>query len=117
LAVAFGTMLPLAFIFGVCYPSWYGPAWLRAAADAFPLRPLAKSIELAFDPHPAGSPFNLYRAGIVAAWVVVAVAVALTDFWWDPAAAWRTWRHGRRPHRMAWRACIGFSAACSPGRR
>lgn len=99
LAIAFGTMLPLAFISGVFFPSSYGPQWLRALANAFPLRPLAGSIEFAFDPHHTGSPFSGYRIGVIAAWTAVAVIVALMHFRWDPhadSAAWRPWWRRRR---------------------
>lgn len=99
LAVAFGTMIPLAFISGVFFPSSYGPEWLRALANAFPLRPLARSIELAFDPLHTGSPFSAYRIGVILAWTVVAIVVATVFFRWDPTSDTRAWRARWRSKR------------------
>ena len=50
LPVAFGTMLPLAFISDVFFSSVHAPHWLHDVASAFPVAPVARAMEAAFNP-------------------------------------------------------------------
>ena len=50
LPVAFGTMLPLAFISDVFFSVSHPPAWLHELASALPAAPIAQAMEDCFDP-------------------------------------------------------------------
>lgn len=50
LPVAYGTMLPLAFISDVFFPSVHAPHWLYDLASAFPVAPVARAMEASFNP-------------------------------------------------------------------
>jgi hypothetical protein len=51
LPVAYGTMLPLAFISDVFFSSAHAPQWLHDLASALPVAPIARAMEAAFH-HP-----------------------------------------------------------------
>ena len=81
--IAYGTMLPLAFISDVFFPSDTSPAWLQHVASVFPLRPLARALADNMTPHATGSGFHWVALGTMAAWTVGA-AVLLVFFRWEP---------------------------------
>ena len=96
LPIAYGTMLPLAFVSDVFFPSDTSPTWLQHLASAFPLRPLARSLEANLAPRATGLGFHWFELGTLAAWTAGA-ALLLVFFRWDPA---RTDR-GRRSRHAA----------------
>jgi ABC-2 type transport system permease protein len=99
LPIAYGTMLPLAFISDVFFPSDTSPTWLRHLASAFPLRPLARSLGTNLTPQTTGSGIHWFELGTLAAWTAGA-AVLLVFFRWEPARS----GHGRRGRRRRRRA-------------
>jgi ABC-2 type transport system permease protein len=84
LPVAYGTLLPVAFISDVFFPSDTSPAWLRTLADVLPLRPLARSLEAGFDLHHVGPGFRPTDIAVLVAWGVAAGFVVLRWFRWEP---------------------------------
>lgn len=96
LPVAYGTLLPLSFISDVFFPTSTSPAWLRLAASAFPLKPLARCLEAPFLSR--ATPINWADLGIMAAWTVAGMALLAIHFPWEPAAPDRFARL-RRPLR------------------
>jgi ABC-2 type transport system permease protein len=77
-------ILPLYFISGVFIPLSTMPGWLTDIASYFPVRHLAESLLTAYNPHTTGNGIAWSDLGIVAAWGVVGLAVALRRFSWLP---------------------------------
>ena len=84
LPLAYGTILPLAFISDVFFPSTSAPTWLRHVAEAFPLSPIAKPAEAVFAPGSAGWSMTAMQFGVVLAWTAGALLVAAIVFHWEP---------------------------------
>jgi ABC-2 type transport system permease protein len=79
------TVLPLYFISGVFVPEERIPRLLRDVATAFPIRHLAHALLRPFAvTHGAG--VSAGDLAIVAAWGIVALAVAARTFQWSPRA-------------------------------
>lgn len=86
-AVANATLLPLAFFSGVfIVPSEDAPAWLDAVANFFPLKHFAEPFVAAFNPQTVGGGWNLASLAYMALWGVIAVALAIRWFKWEPPA-------------------------------
>jgi ABC-2 type transport system permease protein len=83
LPVAYGTILPLAFVSEVFFPADTGPEWLRQIASCFPLKPLAHTLVLNLTPGATGLGFHWRELVVMAGWTLVAV-LALHWFRWDP---------------------------------
>lgn len=94
LPVAYGTILPLAFVSEVFFPSGAGPGWLTRTASYFPLQPLAHALALNFTPGNGGAGFHLRAFVVLAAWTVAA-SVALVFFRWNPTRYHTHRRRGR----------------------
>jgi ABC-2 type transport system permease protein len=104
LPVAYGTLLPLAFVSDVFFPMDTSPNWLRTLASAFPLRPMARSLEAPFMPGRVGVQWA--ELGVVALWAAAAVALVASCFRWERSDRpcpcwWRSRRGGRRPEGRA----------------
>jgi ABC-2 type transport system permease protein len=70
-------LLPLTFVSGVWFPVDGLPGWLDAIANAFPVRPLASSLQVAFDPATA-APGIVWRDMLVlAVWTLVGSVLAV----------------------------------------
>lgn len=84
LPVAYGTMLPLAFISDVFFSSAHAPGWLHDLASALPVAPVARAMEAAFGP--AGGSWPLPASGLLstAAWSLGAVVFIAVTFRWEP---------------------------------
>jgi ABC-2 type transport system permease protein len=67
--------LPLMFISNIFFPFDKGPAWLTGIAKAFPLRPLADSLEAAFDPRTPGAGFVGHDLLTLALWSLAGCAI------------------------------------------
>lgn len=103
LPIAYGTMLPLAFVSDVFFPSDTSPAWLQHLASAFPLRPLARSLAENLTPGATGIGLHWRTLAILAAWTGGS-AVMLVFFRWEPArtaSRRRRRRHQPGPDRRA----------------
>jgi ABC-2 type transport system permease protein len=77
-------ILPLYFISGVFIPLSAMPGWLTGIASYFPVRHLAEALLTAYNPHTTGSGIAWSDLGIVAAWGVIGLLVALRRFSWLP---------------------------------
>jgi ABC-2 type transport system permease protein len=79
-----GIVLPLSMISGIFIPILELPAWLIDVAKVFPIHALADAFLTAYNPHTLGSGINWVDLGILAAWGVVGLVVALRRFSWLP---------------------------------
>ncbi len=98
-AVANATVLPVVFVSGVFFPVDAAPAWLRAIGEAFPVKHFVDALVAALNPLTGGGGVRWAELGIVAAWGVGGLAVALRSFRWEPSrpAARRRRRRARNP--------------------
>jgi ABC-2 type transport system permease protein len=72
----------LAFVSGVFIPVATMPAWLVDVGKVFPLAHLATGLQTAFLDSTTGLEWR--DVGVLVAWLVVAAAVALRTFRWEP---------------------------------
>lgn len=82
--IANAVILPLYFISGVFVPSEQLPDGLLDVAGVLPVKPLFDAFLAAFDPVGAGSGFSPADLGIVAAWGVGGLIIAVLTFRWTP---------------------------------
>ena len=112
LPVAFGTMLPLAFISDVFFSSVHTPRWLHDVASAFPVAPVARAMEAAFNPATRSWPMPATGLLTVLGWSVAAAAAMALAFRWEPGPIQR--RAGE-PAPGSYRAERPSAAAANPG--
>ena len=94
LPIAFGTMLPVAFISDVFFSSVHAPHWLSNLASALPVAPVARAMESAFNPASHGWPMSAGGLLVVLAWAAGAAVVIALWFRWDPGPVRiLPWRH------------------------
>ena len=86
LPVAYGTILPLAFLSNVFFPATTAPTWLQHLADGFPLSPIAKASERAFSNGSNAWPMTQGQLSVVLAWIGGAALVTAIGFRWQPGA-------------------------------
>lgn len=96
LPVAFGTMLPLAFISDVFFASGPGPQWLHNLASGFPVAPVARAMEASFDPATTSWPMPVTGLLSVVGWSLAGAAVIVLAFRWEPGPLRLRPRH--HPH-------------------
>ncbi len=100
LPAAYGTMLPLAFVSDLFFPTVTAPAWLRELADWFPLAPLTRAAEQTFIGTGSGFPMSGRDLVTVLVWTAAASAVCMRLFPWQPGdAGLRRLLAGLRPAR------------------
>jgi ABC-2 type transport system permease protein len=87
LPVAFGTMLPLAFVSGVFFAPSHPPPWLHYLALTFPAEPVAKAMEDSFDPATHAWPMSVPGLLVVLGWSLAAIVVIAVAFRWEPGPA------------------------------
>ena len=97
LPIAFGTMLPLAFISDVFFSVSHPPAWLHGLASAFPVAPIAQAMEDSFNPATQSWPMPLSGLLVVLGWSAAAIAVIALAFRWEPGPAPAARRLAVRP--------------------
>ncbi len=97
LPIAFGTMLPLAFISDIFFSVSHPPAWLHDLAWAFPVAPIAQAMEASFNPATRSWPMPLSGLLVVLGWSAAATAVITLAFRWEPGPAPATRGLGRPP--------------------
>jgi ABC-2 type transport system permease protein len=85
LPVAYGTILPVAFISDVFFPASAAPAWLRDIASALPVAPIARAAETVFVRTATEWPMTATQLGVVFAWTVGASLFTAVMFRWQPA--------------------------------
>jgi ABC-2 type transport system permease protein len=64
-------VLPLTFISNIWFPTNTLPSALRSIASAFPIKPLASSLQYAFDPRHHGAAFDWGSLRTLLIWAVV----------------------------------------------
>ena len=87
LPIAFGTVLPLAFISDVFFHVSQPPAGLHALASAFPVAPVARAMEDSFNPATQSWPMPLSGLLVVLGWSAAAIVVITLAFRWEPGPA------------------------------
>jgi ABC-2 type transport system permease protein len=87
LPIAFGTMLPLAFISDVFFHVNNPPTWLYDLASAFPVAPVARAMEDSFNPAQQSWPMPLSGLLAVLGWSAAAIVVITLAFRWEPGPA------------------------------
>jgi ABC-2 type transport system permease protein len=80
-------LLPLFLISGIYYPNVDFPGWLQDLARAFPVEPLTHGLHAAFGADPGGAGISGADLGILAAWGLASLLVAVRRFTWLPKAA------------------------------
>ena len=86
LPVAYGTMLPLAFISDVFFSSAHAPGWLHDLASALPVAPIARAMEATFDPTIDSWPVSAAGMLSTAGWSLGAIVVIALAFRWEPGS-------------------------------
>jgi ABC-2 type transport system permease protein len=87
LPIAFGTMLPLAFISDVFFFVSHPPTWLHELASALPVAPIAQAMEDCFNPATQSWPMPLSGLLVVLGWSAAAIAIIALAFRWEPGPA------------------------------
>jgi ABC-2 type transport system permease protein len=77
-------VLPLYFISGVFIPIPLLPHWLSYIGKVFPVHALADALIAVYNPHTVGSGLDWSDLGVLAAWGLVALALATRRFSWLP---------------------------------
>lgn len=84
LPVAYGTMLPLAFISDVFFSSAHAPRWLHDVASALPVAPVTRAMEAAFLPTTQSWPMSPTAMLTVGGWTLAAIVIIGLTFRWEP---------------------------------
>jgi ABC-2 type transport system permease protein len=82
--ICLAILLPLYFISGVFIPDSEIPSGVLDVADFFPVRHFFEAFFSAWDPNTTGSGIELGHLGVVLAWGVAGLVVALAFFRWEP---------------------------------
>jgi ABC-2 type transport system permease protein len=99
-AAANATILPLAFISDTFLQADDGLGVLSDIADWFPLKPFANAFQDVFNPLVDAPAFDWRALGVMAAWGVVGVVLAIKYFRWEPHPAGND-RRARRARQLS----------------
>lgn len=83
-AIVNALVIPTAFISDVWAPYENAPQWLQAIADFLPLKHAVDTMKCSFLPGECGSAYQWVDLGIVVAWGIFGLVVAVTRFRWEP---------------------------------
>ncbi|HEX6262137.1 MAG TPA: ABC transporter permease [Actinomycetota bacterium] len=83
-AIVNAVILPLLFISDVFVQTDQAPAWVRILGSVFPVKHLSEALQTAFNPFHPGAGFEWGHVGIVAAWGVAGLILAIRFFSWEP---------------------------------
>jgi ABC-2 type transport system permease protein len=75
--------LPVIFVSGVFYDAARAPSFLKGIAQALPLKHLIDGLSGAMVRSHAGLGQNLAALGVIAAWGVLGIALAIRGFSWE----------------------------------
>ena len=78
-------ILPLCFVSGVFIPISVLPTWLADIGKVFPVHALAAALLEAYNPHTSGSALSWGDLGVLCAWGVAGLIVAMRRFTWLPS--------------------------------
>ena len=84
-AIVHASILPLLFISDVFIPLHDAPTWLTTLADVFPVRHFSNALQTAFNPFETGLGFDWTHLGIMGAWAIAGLLVAIRFFTWEPS--------------------------------
>jgi ABC-2 type transport system permease protein len=79
-AIANITMFPILFLSGVFFPTVGFPSWLQKLVDVFPVSHLRHAFAGCFSPFTTGTGFDGTDLAVIAAWLLVAGALAARRF-------------------------------------
>jgi hypothetical protein len=79
--------MPLAFISNVFFYVSHPPTWLYDLASAFPVAPVARTMEDSFKPATQSWPMPLSGLLVVLGWSAAAIVVIALAFPWEPGPA------------------------------
>jgi ABC-2 type transport system permease protein len=92
-AISNATLLPLAFLSGLFFPTTEDtPTWMVTIGDIFPLKHFNDAFQAAFLPGTTGAQFDWGALGYMTLWGLVAVALAIRFFHWEPRQTTRQTR-------------------------
>ena len=80
------SVLPLNFISNVFVDMRDAPSWINTVSELFPIRHFADAMLGIWNPLPSGNGFAWADLGVMAAWGVAGVLVAVRYFTWEPRA-------------------------------
>jgi ABC-2 type transport system permease protein len=86
LPIAYGTMLPIAFISDVFFPATAAPSWLQHVAVAFPLSPITNAAERTFAAT-GGWPMTRSQLFVTLLWIAGSVVLTAVGFRWQKGTA------------------------------
>jgi ABC-2 type transport system permease protein len=100
LPVAFGSMLPLAFISDVFFAPSHPPQWLHDLAWSFPVAPIAVAMEDSFRPTTHSWPMPVSGLLVVLGWSAAGIATITLAFRWQPGPGRATVGLNTGHHRL-----------------
>jgi ABC-2 type transport system permease protein len=80
-AITNGTYIPLALISGTFNSAMQLPDWLDTIVSALPIKALTDALRAAYDP--AGPTWSVRSLGVLTAWTLVGLVLALRYFRWE----------------------------------
>ncbi len=95
-AITNATLLPIAFISGIFFADPNPPGWMNALGNFFPLKHFGDAFRDAFDPTLTGPQWHWGSLAYMLLWTVVAVALAVRFFKWEPSKGSSENRRRRR---------------------
>ncbi|MGI8425519.1 MAG: ABC transporter permease [Actinomycetota bacterium] len=84
-AVVNAVVLPLLFISDVFLGPNQSPEWMRRIADLFPIRHYLQAMLHSYNPFENGAGYAWQDLGIVAAWGLAGIILAVRFFKWEPS--------------------------------
>ncbi len=78
------SILPLNFISNVFVDMRDAPEWINTVSEIFPIRHFADAMLGIWNPLASGTGFYWSDLGVIAAWGVAGVAIAMRFFTWEP---------------------------------
>jgi ABC-2 type transport system permease protein len=82
-AIVNASILPLLFASDVFIPLDDAPRWLTVIGGIFPVRHFSEALQASFNPFETGSGLELADLGVMAAWGVAGLLLALRFFTWE----------------------------------
>ncbi len=87
LPIAYGVLLPVAFVSEVFFPAPAEAAWLRELANVLPVLPFVKGVQAAFGV--SSEPLGAHGLLVMGCWTLGALVVAVLLFSFEPGAGAR----------------------------
>ncbi|HVF53454.1 MAG TPA: ABC transporter permease [Actinomycetota bacterium] len=78
------SILPLLFISDIFIQIDDPPGWLEAVARFFPVKHFFEAMQTSFSPFTTGNGFEWGDLGIMGAWAIAGLSIAMRRFSWEP---------------------------------